>query len=150
MSFIEVNPFVTDEEKNFFLSKIDEDDWIQHRNTKSGTLSPLNFKGPFVFRKHEVFLMKMYPNAVQDWHTDGVQFKRSTLILHPLTDNYAPFQSETDQSDKVIIADTQSKHAVFNNKETRLNLQIFFDVDYSEAIKDNSIVWKTLKSFWNE
>ena len=93
MSFIEVNPFVTDEEKNFFLSKIDEDDWIQHRNTKSGTLSPLNFKGPFVFRKHEVFLMKMYPNAVQDWHTDGVQFKRSTLILHPLTDNYAPFQS---------------------------------------------------------
>jgi len=147
--FKEIDPFVTDEERQYFISRINEPDWYQHKSTVSGRLSPLQFKR-INYRGVEAVLMKMDPGTTQDWHTDGVNLKRNTLILHPLTDNYASFTSEQGQSDKPIITNTQAKHAVFNNGSTRLNLQIPFDVDYNHAMQDNSIVWKLLNRFYKE
>ena len=149
MSFTEIKPFLTDEEKQRFLARIDEDEWHQHKSTVSGKLSPLQFKRDKL-RGIDVLLMKMDPNAVQDWHTDGVTLKRNTLILHPITDNYAPFQSEQGESTQPIIADTQARHAVFNNESTRLNLQIPFDVDYNDAIKEDSPVWDVLNKLYKD
>ena len=149
MSFREIDPFVTDAERQHLLSRINDLNWYQHKSTVSGRLSPLQFKR-INFRGVEAALMKMDPNTTQDWHTDGINLKRSTLILHPLTDNYSPFMSEQGQSDKPIIANTQTKHAVFNNNVYRLNLQIPFDVDYNDAIQYNSPVWKLLNKFYKE
>jgi len=149
MSFTEIESFVTDEERQYFLSRIDESDWYQHKSTVSGRLSPLQIKR-VTFRGVDAALLKMDPDTTQDFHTDGVNLKRSTVIIHPLTDNYAPFTSEQGQSSKPIIANTQASHAVFNNNNTRLNLQIAFDVDYNDAIEDNSIVWNLLNRFYKE
>lgn len=94
--------------------------------------------------------MKMDPNTIQDWHTDGVNLKRSTVIIHPLTDNYSPFKSKQGESIQPIIANTQEDHAVFNNNNVRMNLQIPFDVDYNDALDYNSVVSKTLREFYGE
>jgi len=149
MSFVEIAPFVTEQEKQYFLSRINETDWHQHKSTVSGRLSPLQFKR-ISYRGVEAALMKMDPNTTQDWHTDGVNLKRSTVILHPLTEDYAPFMSEVGQSSRPIIANTQAKHAVFNNSNSRMNLQIPFDIDYNEAIQDNSEVRHILNRFYEE
>lgn len=149
MSFIEIKPFVTKIEKEHFLSMINETDWYQHKSTVSGRLSPLQFKR-IEYRGVEAALMKMDPNTIQDWHTDGIHLKRSTLIIHPLTDDYAPFSSHVGLSDKPIVANTQEPHAVFNNDSIRMNLQIAFDVEYNDAIDYNSDVSKMLRNFYEQ
>lgn len=156
MSFTEIEPFVTDEERQYLLSRIDEENWFQHKSTVSGLLSPLQLKS-IEYRGVSATLLKMDPNTTQDFHTDGVVLKRNTVIIHPLTDNYAPFSIEQisptqllDQSAKPIIANTQARHAVFNNNNTRLNLQIPFNVDYNDSIQDNSEVWNLLNRFYKE
>ena len=150
MSFIEIPPFVTEKERLFFISMDDSDDWIQHKSSVSGRLSPLFYKIVY-YRGIKSYLLKMYPNAVQDWHTDGVTLKRNTLILHPLTENYAPYRSIDGESTKPIIADTQVKHSVVNNEYTRMNLQIPFVYSYKDVLDDdNNIVWKLLDKFYKE
>ena len=149
MTFTEIKPFVTQQERALFLSRIDEQDWYQHRSTVSGQQSPLQFKR-ITYRGVDAALMKMDPNTIQNWHTDGVTLKRSTLILHPLTEKYAPYTTKTSQSVCPVIANTQAEHAVFNNNQIRLNLQIPFDVEYNEAMQDNSIVWNMLNRFYEE
>lgn len=149
MNFREIPVFVTQDERAYFLSKITDTDWHQHRSTASGQLSPLQYKR-IVYRGIEAGLMKMDANAIQDWHTDGVNLKRSTVIIHPLTDNYSPFKSKQGESVHPIIADTQQDHAVFNNNNVRMNLQIPFDVDYNDALDYNSVVSKTLRRFYGE
>lgn len=147
MSFTEIDSFVTEEERLYFISRIDESDWYQHKSSVSGKKSPLQFKS-IEYRGVQALLMKMDPNTTQDWHTDGGE-KRNTLILHPLTNHYAPFVSGAGESSKPIIADTQSKHAVFNNGNVRLNLQIAFPNHYKDVHEDkNSVLWKTLDRFY--
>lgn len=150
MSFIEIEPFITDEERKYCLSKIDDYDWYQHKSTVSGSKSPLQFK-KIEYRGIEAALMKMDPNTTQGWHTDGINLKRNTVIIHPLTNNYAPFVSEGGSSTNPIIANTQVKHAVFNNENVRLNLQIPFpDAFYDVHSDKNSVLWKLLNRFYRE
>ena len=148
MSFTVIKSFVTNEERQYLLSKIDEEDWYQHTSSK-GRPSPIQLK-PVKYRNVNAVLLKLNPNTTQDFHTDGVNFKRRTVIIHPLTDNYAPFISKQGKSTKPIIANTQVSHAVFNNNTTRLNLQIPFDIDYNDAVQDNSEVWNLLNRFYKE
>ena len=150
MSFIEIEPFVTEAERQYFLLKIDEPNWYQHKSTVSGRKSPLQFK-EIEYRGIKAALMKMDPNTTQDWHTDGIDLKRNTLVLHPLTKNYSPFMSKDGSSTKPIIANTQAKHAVFNNENVRLNLQIPFSAAFDDVHADkNSVVWKLLNRFYKE
>jgi len=150
VSFTEINPFITEKERLFFISMEDSDDWIQHKSSVSGRLSPLFYK-TIEYRGIKSYLLKMHPNAVQDWHTDGVTLKRNTLILHPLTENYAPYRSIDGVSAKPIIADTQVKHSVVNNEYTRMNLQIPFIESYKDVhANKNSVVWKLLNKFYKE
>lgn len=150
MSFIEIEPFVTEEEKLYFFTKIDEDDWYHHKSTVSGRQSPLQFK-EIEYRGVRAALMKMDPNTTMWWHTDGISLNRPTVIIHPLTNNYSPFLSEDGFSSKPIIANTQAKHAVFNNENIRLNLQIQFPDLYNDVHADkNSVVWKLLNRFYKE
>ena len=150
MSFIEIEPFVTKAERQSFLFRIDESDWYHHKSTVSGRQSPLQFK-PIIYRGVSACLMKMDPNTIQEWHTDSVKMQRNTLILHPLTENYSPFMGKDGSSTKPIIANAQSKHAVFNNENIRLNLQIPFPNAFDDVHADkNSVVWKLLNRFYKE
>lgn len=150
MGFTEIMPFVTEKEREYFLSFLHDDDWYKHKSTVSGRESPLQFKA-VKFREIDAYLMKMDPNTTQDWHTDSLKNNRATLILHPLTENYAPFQSLEGATSKPIIADVQSKHAVFNNNNIRMNLQIPFNIPYRDIHSDkNSVVWKLLNRFYKE
>lgn len=150
MSFVEIPPFITEKEREYFLSKIDDPDWYQHKSTVSAKQSPLQFK-QISFRGIAAALMKMDPNTIQDWHTDGINLKRNTLILHPISDNYSPFTCKSGSTSKPIIANTQEKHAVFNNNNVRLNLQIPFVEEYNDVHSNkNSVVWKLLDRFYEE
>ena len=75
-----------------------------------------------------VSLMKMEPNAVQDWHIDG---SRKCVLIYPLTDNYAKGYTRNhdliESYEGVVLLDVTKDHAVFNNEHTRINLQISFD-----------------------
>lgn len=162
--FKEIKPFLTDDEINEYLSMLDADDWHRHKSTKSGRESPLQFKAvkfrdieTNFFKPEDVenaMIMKMEPNEEMWWHTDGVGKRQTTIIhpIHPSTD-YAPF--ETRDGDKhykcgnPIIANTLAEHAVFNNDNIRLNLQIPFNITFEEAIEENSIVMKTLNLIYN-
>ena len=132
----EIPRFLSGTEIEEYLRQADSDDWICHASTKTGKPSSLYFL-PTTYRDHErVALMKMYPNAVQDWHVDGT---RSTVIIHPLTDNYASGQTEFGEYEGPVILDVSRRHAVFNNEHVRICLQISFN---EPAIE----IWERYKS----
>lgn len=84
-SYFKIANFVTTEERECLLSLRESDDFIQHKSTKSGKLSPLNFL-PIKFRNFErAWIMKMIPHAEQEMHTDGENLGRNVLIIHPLS-----------------------------------------------------------------
>ena len=78
-------------------------------------------------------LLKIKPNEIQDWHTDKVG--RNTVLIYPLTDNYAPCQTIDGEVDTPMFLNTQSKHAVYNNDNIRLNFQVPFDEDMDQCIQ---------------
>lgn len=148
-SYYEIDNFITAAERSYFLSLMDRK-FINHKSTRTGIKSSLNYF-PIEFRGiNRVSIMKMYPNTEQSWHTDGVNLKRNSLIIHPITDNYAPFSTRHGTTSSTVIVNTQEEHAVFNNEYTRLNLQIPIDLPFEELInnKDNAY-WKIIKGLYN-
>ena len=150
-SYYQLPDFLTDIEKEHFLSLIDSPDFINHKSTNTGIASPLNFL-PVEFRGIDrVLLMKMYPNAVQDWHTDGVGLRRHSVIIHPLTKDYACAQTNDGEINGTAILNTQAKHAVFNNNTTRMNLQIPIDESFENLIQNkDSKHWKIIERLYND
>ena len=128
--------FLTREEVVHFLNIAQDGEWMNHKSTVSGRASSLYFIRTSYKNYDRVALMKMNPNAIQDWHTDGT---RSTVIIHPLTDNYASGMTRSGYYHGPVILDVTREHAVFNNEHTRICLQIGFDKKATE-------VWKT----WND
>ena len=142
-SYILIDDFVSESEKSYLLSLVDSDDFIKHKSTKSAKETSLNFL-PITFRNFtRAWIMKMYPNAVQEMHTDGSHLGRNVLLIHPLSENYSPIVTQNGKVTQTAIINTQSYHAVYNNNNLRVNLQIAFPYDF-EDIKDKS------HNFWNE
>lgn len=124
LGFLELNEFLTQDEKNAYLRISQNDDWINHSSTVTRKKSVLHFM-PCKYKDFErVALMKMEPNAIQDWHTDG---NRTTVLIYPLSDNYAPGETRNGKYHGPALVDVTKEHAVFNNDHTRINLQIGFN-----------------------
>ena len=100
-------------------------------STRTGTPSNLYFSPTSYKSFDRVALMKMKPHAIQDWHVDG---SRSSVIIHPLTDNYACGLTESGPYDGVVLLDVKRRHAVFNNEYTRIGLQIMFDESADDTL----------------
>ena len=127
-----IDDFITEEERAYLLSLANADDFVQHKSTVSDELSPLMFK-PVKFRNFpRASIMKMLPKTIQGMHVDGSNLRRNTLIIHPLTDNYAPIITQAGEVHQTAIINTQEPHAVFNNDNVRVNLQLPFDVDFKD------------------
>lgn len=111
-------------------------DWINHSSTVTGKKSALHFM-PCKYKDFKrVALMKMEPNTTQDWHVDG---NRTTVLIYPLSDNYAPGETRNSKYYGPALVDVTKEHAVFNNEYTRINLQIGFDIGIKE-------VWNLLQN----
>jgi hypothetical protein len=135
--------FVTDDERSYFLSLADSENFVNHKSTITGKSSALHFL-PVYFRGLErISIMKMMPNAVQDWHIDGVNLKRHSVIIHPLSDNYAPLMTVNGEVNTTAIINTQVEHAVFNNDSIRINLQIPIDLPFEILMKNKK------HTYWN-
>lgn len=148
-SYLKIADFVTTEERESLLSLSESDDFIQHRSTKSGKLSPLNFL-PVTFRNFDrAWIMKMLPHAEQEMHTDGKNLGRNVLIIHPLTDNYSPIVTQNGNVNTTVIVNTQSYHAVYNNECTRLNLQIPFSYNWKDIQDKEHEFWNIVKELYN-
>ena len=132
-----IPPFLSAIEIDFFKAQAEEKsaEFINHKSTKTGEPSPLNFL-PIEFRGIErVCIMKMLPHSEMPWHTDGTNLKRNTLIIHPLSDDYAPLVTKQGEVTTTALVNTQEEHAVFNNTDSsRLNLQIPLDIDFEELV----------------
>lgn len=149
LSYHIIPDFLTLQEHEYFLSLIDSDDFINHKSTRTGLSSPLNFL-PIEFRGIDrVLLMKMNPNAEQPWHVDGENLKRNSVIIHPVTKNYAPLVTKEGKVTQTAIVNTQVEHAVFNNENTRLNLQIPIDMPFEELLKNkDNKHWKLIEGLY--
>lgn len=148
-SFIKIDDFVTKEEKVHLLSLAESSNFIQHSSTKSGKASSLNFL-PIQFRNFQrAWIMKMYPNARQEMHTDGKDLGRNVLIIHPLTENYAPTITQHGEINTTAIINTQEYHAVYNNNNLRINLQIPFPYNFEDILNKSHKFWKDLMELYN-
>ena len=133
MGYRKLNEFLSIEEKQKFLRQAEFGEWINHKSTVTGKPSSLYFL-PVKYKNYErVSLMKMEPNAVQDWHVDG---SRKCVLIYPLTDNYAKGYTRNydliESYEGVVLLDVTKEHAVFNNEHTRINLQISFNEPMEE------------------
>lgn len=112
------------------------DDYYHHVSSVSGRASPLNFyelKGQTFLGKKTALLM-ILPNQIQEWHTD-IKTIRTTVMIYPLTNNYAPCCIGDDKITYPAFVNVQEKHAVFNNNTTRINLQAAFIEPIEECIE---------------
>lgn len=149
-SYYILEPFLTEEERIGLLEHLKETEWHRHKSSKTGELSPLHLRRA-KFRNYEkAWVMKMEPNSRQEMHTDEKGIDRETLIIYPLTDNYAPIVTEDGSTDQPAIVNTQQPHAVYNNNNVRLNLQIplscaFEDLfDYVWGVSNHK-VWNQIR-----
>ena len=148
-SFIKIDDFVTEDERTYLLSLVESSNFVQHFSTKSGKLSPLNFL-PIKFRNFDkAWVMKMYPNAEQEMHTDGENLGRNVLIIHPLSNNYAPVVTQHGEVNTTVVINTQEYHAVYNNNNVRVNLQIPFPYNFEDIQDQSHEFWNIVKELYN-
>lgn len=138
LGYIKLPYFLSDDQHQQFLSigeNIPDDDWIQHVSSVSGKPMGLNFYNlNMTFAGSKCFLVMMKPNDFIDWHTDGRT--RNIALSYPLTTGYAPCQFQTGEKvDTPMFLNTQVKHAVFNNENKRISLNISFLQDLDECVK---------------
>ena len=147
-TLIPLTNFLAVSEKVKLLEYANKAEWITHYSTVSGTKTPLEFthvtdeirKHLFLYYGTNVKLMlsRLHPNTIQDWHTDGKKNKRTTVVIHPLTDDYAPLHVHGGASNGAVILNTQERHKIINNDNMRINFQICYD----ENIEEVSVYWK--------
>jgi len=135
ISYYEIERFLDkSQEKKLIEIALSVSNWMEWKSSKSGNTSYLKFYDPslqFIGRK--CWLMMLRPNEVVEEHTD-VNF-RNTVLIYPLTENYAPCNTKHGSTDKPILLNTQMPHSVRNNNHIRINLQVLFDEDLEDAIQ---------------
>lgn len=133
LNYIKLKDFLTLSQKESLLKQAHKTtDWIVHKSSKSGKLSPLHFKriDTHIINDKEL-LMMMKPNTTQDWHTD--MKGRNAVLIYPLTDDYAPCEVGEDRITFPALINTQVKHRVVNNNNIRVNFQVPFEESMEEA-----------------
>ena len=145
LSHYELPEFLDTEVKDRLLRigmSLKDKDWTTHKSTKTRKPTVLNFYDlNMTFHGRNCYLLMIRPNAVQEWHTDGG--KRNTALIYPLSEDYAPCSFEHAEISKPMFLNTQVRHAVFNNNNKRINLNISFDDDIEDCIE----FYKCLKFF---
>lgn len=121
---------------------IKDEDWTIHNSTRTGKPSVLHYYDlNRTFHGRRCYLLMIPPNAVQDWHTDGGT--RNTALIYPLTENYAPCRFEVGKTSAPMFLNTQARHAVFNNGNKRINLNISF----AESLQECMNFFKGIQSY---
>ena len=134
-SYYELDRFLSlEQEKNLLNIAINAKHWMEWSSTESGKYTPLKFHDPnIIFLDRKCWIMKLYPNEIVKEHTDA-SF-RNTVLIYPLTKNYAPVKTIDGYVDKPALINTQLLHSVNNNNNLRINLQILFDENLDESFK---------------
>jgi len=141
--------FLSDKDISKLLNYSKTAKWKEHYSTKTGVKTPLEFTpvtqevldiledSPIDNLKKnkniKMMLSRLHPDSIQDWHTDSKQNKRSSVVIHPLTKNYAPLYTRNNMSDGPVILNTQEEHKIINNDNLRINFQICYDEDIEKV-----------------
>ena len=122
-------------------------DYYNHYSSKSGSYTNLQFLfsqdvnqltsklvEAFIEKPEKIAVIMVNPNKIVDWHVDNIKFKRSTVIIFPLTphnEDYALCETKHGIIPfyECYAFNTNILHRVVNNSSTRLSLQLFFDID---------------------
>ena len=79
--------------------------------------------------------LKIEPNKTVKWHVDNPKFKRNTVIVFPLSDNFASCEMESGEITFGIDCyafDPNIRHRVVNNNKIRVSLQLIYDTSLNE------------------
>lgn len=134
MNYYELPRFLSEERHNDFLNMAESvKEWTPYQSTVSGNrMGMYYYQTGLKFANRNVALIKLEPHDVMDWHVDG---KRNTALSYPLSGHYAPCSFEDETFSGVMLLNTQSRHAVFNNEHTRYSINISFQEPINEAIE---------------
>jgi len=149
-SFFSLEEFLTKEEKSDLIEAANTVEFKLYTPSVGEQLKtePINVH-PFPFRDHDSSgLLKLNPNSTQPWHVDGRTY---AVIIHPLIpeDDYAPLCTKHGEATTPVILNTQAPHAVFNNDNVRVNLQIPLFVPYEDLYNDrNHNIWKVINRLY--
>lgn len=131
------------------------EDYYYHHSTKSDTYTNLDFlpreyqevSDLFIFKPQMMSLLKVEPNKLVDWHTDAQTLGRQTVVIFPLTDDYALCSTEEGDIPYMdcYAFNTQLKHKVQNNNQTRISLQLFYDMPIEELYRVHVIENKLIR-----
>ena len=154
MNYFKIDLSLDDNTKTRLIQDaLSSDDYYYH-STKSGRYTNLDFlprqydviADLFITKPHMMSLLKIEPNKLVDWHTDNKDNKRDAVVrdavvIFPLTKNYAPCTIEEGDIPCMdcYAFNTQSRHKVQNNSETRISLQLFYDMNIEELCRIHTV-----------
>lgn len=149
-SFFTLKEFLTKEEKNDLIEIANTVKFKLHKPHvgEQSENEPINVHH-LSFRDHDwCGMIKLNPNINQPWHVDGRTY---AVIIHPLIpkDDYAPLCTKHGKATTPVILNTQAPHAVFNNNNIRVNLQIPLFVPYEDLYDDrNHKIWEVINRLY--
>ena len=85
LNYIKLKDFLSDNQKEKLLKQAHETtDWIVHKSSKSGRLSPLHFtKIDYTLYGRQALLMMMKPNTTSPFSSQILSSSRIPIILNP-------------------------------------------------------------------
>jgi len=85
----------------------------------------------------KITLVAIDKNKTVPVHTDG-NYGRKTVIIFPLTDNYAPCIADNTEIPYMhcYAFNTQIPHTVINNDTRRISLQLWYDIDIEQLYRE--------------
>ena len=150
MYYFKIDLQLSEEIKQSLVEEaLSSDDYYYHSSTKSNTYTNLDFlpreykdiRSMFQLQPGIMSLLKIDPNKLVDWHTDTKTMGRQTVVIFPLTSNYSPCTIEEGDIPYMdcYAFNTQLKHKVQNNTETRISLQLFYDIPIEQLYRKHVI-----------
>lgn len=150
LKYFKIDLSLSNDMKNTLVQEaLSSDDYYYHRSTKSGNYTHLDFlprqydevSNLFITKPVMMSLLKIEPDKLVDWHTDSKDNKRDTVVIFPLTKNYAPCTTEDGDIPYMdcYAFNTQVMHKVQNNSNTRISLQLFYDMPIEELCRIHTV-----------
>lgn len=156
MNYFNIDLKLSNQLKSVLIKEaLESNNYYYHRSTKSNLYTNLDFLPRpsdevdqiFCIKPNTMSLLKIDPNKLVDWHTDAKTMGRQTVVIFPLTSNYAPCTTEEGDIPHMdcYAFNTQLKHKVQNNNQTRISLQLFYDMPIEELYRIHVIENKFIR-----
>ena len=144
MIYFPINHRLTPRQRETLLAHDKEIEYYKHHgksgyhNLDFGKAHPITKEiSKFFPIPDKITLVAIDKNKTVPIHTDG-NYGRKTVIIFPLTDNYAPCIADNIEIPYMncYAFNTQVPHTVINNSTRRISLQLWYDKDIEDLYRE--------------